>query len=274
MDPIIVEDLSFSYTAEQLVLQDINFRVKQGEWVAIAGHNGSGKSTLAKCLNGLLMPKSGEVITCGRNTKDKETIMDLRRRAGMVFQQPDNQLVAPTVADDVAFGLENAGIPFKEMQERVKESIHRMKLDGLEDREPHRLSGGQKQRVALAGITALRPEVIILDEATSMLDPVGRQEVQEMMRTLCREEGITIVSITHDVEEASEADRMLVMHEGRLLADDTPREIFRQQEVLVQAKLTLPLPVKLSRMLREEGIRLPQDIMSEQELVDALCEWK
>lgn len=274
MDPIVVNNVSFSYEEDAPVLENISFRVRQGEWLSIVGHNGSGKSTLAKCLNGLLLPSSGSVITCGIDTSVDATIMTLRRRAGMVFQHPDNQLVAPTVADDVAFGLENAGIPFEEMQVRVADSIRRMQLEGLEDREPHRLSGGQKQCVALAGILALQPEVIILDEAASMLDPSGREQVQQIMHTLCRKEGITIISITHDVEEASAADRMLVMQEGKLLADASPREVFQQPQLLLDAKLTLPLAVKMSRELRLQGVPLPADIMSEAELVNALCALK
>ncbi|WP_147804571.1 energy-coupling factor transporter ATPase [Alkalicoccus halolimnae] len=271
MDSIYAENVTFSYEPGRPVLEDVSFRVAKGEWIAIVGHNGSGKSTLAKCLNGLLLPSSGRVVTCGYDTADKETIMTLRRRAGMVFQHPDNQLVAPTVADDVAFGLENAGVPFKEMQKRVGESIKRLRLEGLEEREPHRLSGGQKQRVALAGITALHPEVIILDEATSMLDPAGRKEVRLMMEELCRNEGITIIAITHDVEEAADADRMLVMKEGRLLKDGTPRELFREKELLESAGLALPLPVFLAHGLREQGVEMDGDVMTERELVDALC---
>jgi energy-coupling factor transport system ATP-binding protein len=271
MDPIVVENVTFSYNREAPVLKNVSLRVQKGEWAAVVGHNGSGKSTLAKCLNGLLEPESGRVLTCGMDTMDKSTIMTLRRRAGMVFQHPDNQIVAPTVADDIAFGLENAGVPYEEMKERVKESISRLRLDGLEEQEPHRLSGGQKQRVALAGIKALQPEVIILDEATSMLDPAGRSEVRKMMRELCREEGMTIVAITHDLEEAAEADRLFVMAGGKILEDGPPAAIFQKRELLLEAGLALPLPVYLAHELREAGVAVDTGVTSEKELVSALC---
>ncbi|NJP36033.1 energy-coupling factor transporter ATPase [Alkalicoccus luteus] len=272
MSRVIVENVSFSYDGETDVVKNVSFTAAAGEWLAVTGHNGSGKSTLARCLNGLLLPRNGTVTTCGFITTDPETIMTLRRRAGMVFQQPDNQLVAPTVADDIAFGLENAGVPYDEMKERVEAAVKRLGLSGLEDREPHRLSGGQKQRVALAGITALKPDVIILDEASSMLDPAGRSDVRDVVRRLCREDGITVIMITHDLEEAAEADRMLVMREGQLTADAPPAELFKKPDLLKEAGLVLPLAVLMAERLRLEGFD-PGSPTSEEELVRALCNY-
>ncbi|QKS69703.1 energy-coupling factor transporter ATPase [Paenalkalicoccus suaedae] len=267
---ISVDSLSFRYQgAEQDALHDITFTVKKGEWLAVLGHNGSGKSTLAKCLNGLYLPSSGTVTAAGFDTRSDETVMQLRRRVGMVFQNPDNQLVATTVSDDVAFGLENAGIEREQMRKRVKESISLLGLTGLEASEPHRLSGGQKQRVALAGIMALEPDVVILDEATAMLDPKGRSEVLAMIHTL-RERGVTIITITHDVSEAVDADHLLVLKDGRTVTHAPPKEVFRDDAILAHAGLVAPYAVQVARALQARGIALP-DVMTEEELVMALC---
>ena len=213
---VIIENLSFKYDEqEDYVLKDLSLEIYNGEWLAIVGHNGSGKSTLAKLMNGLEYPQEGSIEICGIKLTE-ETIWDTRRQVGMVFQNPDNQFVGTTVQDDVAFGLENNGVPREEMVGRVKTSLQRVKMDQFLDQEPHHLSGGQKQRVAIAGVVALRPRIIILDEATSMLDPRGREEVLETIRDLKGSNQMTVISITHDLEEAARADRMIVMNQGRL----------------------------------------------------------
>ncbi|PRO64579.1 energy-coupling factor transporter ATPase [Alkalicoccus urumqiensis] len=271
MAVIEAEGVTFSYNSgETPALHDITMSVEKGEWVAVTGHNGSGKSTLARLFNSLLVPQQGTIRTCGRNTADPAEQVRIRRRAGMVFQHPDNQIVAPTVADDVAFGLENAGVPAPEMKQRVEHAIGRLGLTGLEDQEPHRLSGGQKQRVALAGVLALRPEVILLDEATSMLDPSAREDVRRLMKTLCREEGIALVSVTHDMTEAAETDRMIVLDQGRITAEGSPRSLFQDPARLEEAGLRLPVPLQLSLALQARGIQVPEAV-SEEELVNALC---
>ncbi|WP_170203837.1 energy-coupling factor transporter ATPase [Alkalicoccus chagannorensis] len=255
------------------VLHGINLTLEKGSFTAVTGHNGSGKSTLAKCLNGFVQPSTGTVRTCGFNPAEKTTQPQLRRRAGMVFQHPDNQIVAPTVADDIAFGLENAGIPTEEMQERVAAAITRFGLDGFEDREPHRLSGGQKQRVALAGVTALRPELIILDEATSMLDPEGRVDMRHVIRQLAEDSSVTVLSVTHEMEEAAEADRVLVLQDGHIVLDGSPRNVYAEADVLEAAGLRPPLPVRISASLRKEDAAF-RHTMSQEELVSALCRSK
>ncbi|SES16342.1 energy-coupling factor transporter ATPase [Salipaludibacillus aurantiacus] len=272
---IQVKGLSFRYHEQApYVLKDISLEVKRGEWLAVLGHNGSGKSTLAKFFNALHVPEEGEVMACGHLTNDPSQHPFIRRQVGMVFQNPDNQLVAPTVEDDVAFGLENAGVPYDEMQKRVYESISRLGLSGLEKQEPHRLSGGQKQRVALAGALALRPRVIVLDEATSMLDPMGRQEVIATVQKLREEENLTIVTITHDVREAVSADRIIVLKEGRIEQDGTPQDILTNESALHQAQLKTPFAVQVAQELRKYHVRLPDNVLTEEELVEALCRLK
>ncbi|RYM04847.1 energy-coupling factor ABC transporter ATP-binding protein [Sporolactobacillus sp. THM7-7] len=272
MEKVIdVQELSYRYSEDHpWVLQDISFSVDRGEWLAIVGHNGSGKSTLAKCLNGLIIPQKGTVRVGGYDTKDEKTIWDVRRMVGMVFQNPDNQFVGATVQDDVAFGMENHGLPREEMSRRLSDALHVVKMDKFRNIEPHRLSGGQKQRVAIAGILALQPLVVILDEATSMLDPQGRKDIIQTMRTLNRERGLTVLSITHDLEEAIHADRIIVMNQGRIIRSGTPYDVFQETETLEQIGLDLPFAVKLRKVLTEKGVPLSENVLSKEELVNEL----
>jgi energy-coupling factor transport system ATP-binding protein len=272
MDKSIVslKDVSFQYDdQEQYALKSVTFDIHDGEWLAIVGHNGSGKSTMAKLLNGLQFPSKGEIFVCGIQLND-ESVWDVRKQLGMVFQNPDNQFVGTTVQDDVAFGLENMGIPREEMVGRVQDALKKVKMDQFLYQEPHHLSGGQKQRVAIAGVLALRPSIIILDEATSMLDPRGREEVLETVRTLKNEKALTVISITHDLDEAAKADRIIVMNKGEVYREGTPEEIFSMDEELVQLGLDIPFSVKMSKAFRQHGFQLSKHFLSEEELVTEL----
>ncbi|WP_042454004.1 energy-coupling factor ABC transporter ATP-binding protein [Neobacillus dielmonensis] len=266
--PIVsLKEVSFQYDEQdRMALKSVSFDIYEGEWLAIVGHNGSGKSTMAKLLNGLQFPQQGEIVVSGTKLNE-ETIWEIRRKIGMVFQNPDNQFVGTTVQDDVAFGLENMGIPREEMVERVKDALKKVKMEAFLDQEPHHLSGGQKQRVAIAGVLALRPAIIILDEATSMLDPRGREEVLETVRALQDEKLLTVISITHDLEEAAKADRMIVMNKGEVYRQGIPAEIFSMEEELIQLGLDIPFSVKMGQALRLQGVNLPNRYLSEEELV-------
>ncbi|MFS1516720.1 energy-coupling factor ABC transporter ATP-binding protein [Bacillus sp. SCS-151] len=265
-----VKGVSFRYNDQShYALKDISFSLKNGEWLAIVGHNGSGKSTLARILNGLLIPESGEVSVAGI-TLTNESIWDVRKKIGMVFQNPDNQFVGTTVIDDVAFGLENNGVERSEMVDRVEEAINRVKMEAFVDQEPHNLSGGQKQRVAIAGVLAVRPDIIILDEATSMLDPKGKEEVLRTIRKLKDEQVISVISITHDLDEASKADRILVMNKGNIFTEGRPEDIFALEKELVNIGLDLPFSVRLSKKMRRAGIPLTVDHLTDEGLVDEL----
>ena len=270
---IKVDHLNYQYEAQkelnEMALKDVSFTINKGEWVAIIGHNGSGKSTLSKNINGLLAPKSGEITVDGL-VLSTETVWDIRRKIGIVFQNPDNQFVGATVEDDVAFGLENNGIERKEMQERVRDALERVDMWQFAAKEPARLSGGQKQRVAIAGIVALRPEVIILDESTSMLDPEGRDEVLSLIHQLKNERGLTIISITHDINEAASADKIMVMDGGQLVKQGTPAEIFALGEQLVDMGLDVPYPERLKAALKKRHFDIPDDYMTEEGMVDWL----
>ena len=258
--------------AGHLVLKSVDLQVAPGEYVVILGHNGSGKSTLAKHLNALLTPTEGRVLVCDMDTRDESVRWEIRRQAGMVFQNPDNQIVGTSVAEDVAFGLENLGVPTEEMAQRVETALEKLHIAHLADREPHQLSGGQKQRLAIAGILAMRPTVLILDEATAMLDPQGRREVMEAVRQLNRVEGITVIQITHFMEEALQADRVVVMQGGRIRLSGPPEEVLLQRDVLVEAGLEVPFAVELAGRLRRHGIPLDKNILHGDQLVEAL--WK
>ncbi|MED3548853.1 energy-coupling factor ABC transporter ATP-binding protein [Cytobacillus praedii] len=265
-----LENVSFQYPLETaFALRNVSFDIYEGEWLALVGHNGSGKSTLAKLLNGLQFPQEGTIKVSGMLLTE-ETVWETRKKIGMVFQNPDNQFVGTTVQDDVAFGLENNGIDREEMVERVKYSLEKVKMAQFLDQEPHHLSGGQKQRVAIAGVIALRPSIIILDEATSMLDPRGREEVLETVRELKENHHMTVISITHDLEEAVKADRIIVMNKGELYREGSPEEIFQMDEELVQLGLDIPFPVKMSKLLKEQGVSLSRHFLSEEELVEEL----
>lgn len=254
------------YGSEVNSLTDVSLEIKEGEWVAIIGPNGSGKSTLAKIMNGLLVPAAGQV-TIKDLTIDEETVWEARRSVGMVFQNPDNQFVGSTVEDDVAFGLENNGVPRQEMITRIEEALAEVRMSEFKDKEPARLSGGQKQRVALASILALRPDIIILDEATSMLDPNGRQEVIAAIRKIKERFNLTVISITHDLDEASFADRILMMQGGRLVQDKKPEEIFLMGEQLVEQGLDVPFSQKLKDALAARGLDVPDNYLDEEALL-------
>ena len=272
MQPIIeMKDLTFRYQEEDQIpaLNKVSLNINQGEWIAIIGHNGSGKSTLAKTINGLLLPESGSIKVNGQEINEK-TIWEVRRNVGMVFQNPDNQFVGSTVEDDVAFGLENQGVPREEMLVRVRESLEQVRMVEFMRKEPSRLSGGQKQRVAIAGIVALRPNVIILDEATSMLDPEGRLEVIATVKKIKEENNLTVLSITHDIDEAANANRIFVMKKGELIQEGTPEEIFSQGEKLIELGLDLPFPERLKSALKARGVDVPEDYMTEEGMVDWL----
>ncbi|EMT45673.1 energy-coupling factor ABC transporter ATP-binding protein [Anoxybacillus flavithermus] len=265
-----VEDVSFQYANENIyALQNISFQVYKGEWVTIVGHNGSGKSTLAKLLIGLLPATSGTIHVCGIPLNE-ETVWDVRERLGIVFQNPDNQFVGTTVQDDVAFGLENQGIQKNEMSKRINESLKKVKMEDFINHEPHRLSGGQKQRVAIASAIALQPNVIILDEATSMLDPSGKKEVLHVMESLRREHHMTVISITHDLNEVAKADRVLVMNKGRIVLEGTPAHIFSYGSKLEQMGLDLPFSLQLSQQLKQKHIPLTMDHLNMEGLVSEL----
>jgi energy-coupling factor transport system ATP-binding protein len=252
-----VEQLSFQYpNQEAAALTDVSLSVYRGEWLALVGHNGSGKSTLAKLLIGLMLPTSGSIILNEQTPLTEATIWDFREQIGMVFQNPDNQFVGTTVKDDVAFGLENRGISREEMVHRIEESLSLVHMTDFLDQEPHHLSGGQKQRVAIASVLAIRPSIILLDEATSMLDPKGRTEVIHTINSLKKEQDITVISITHDLDEASRADRMIVFNEGSIFAEGEPSEIFKLDRELEEIGLDVPFPIKVGQKLKEKGIAI------------------
>lgn len=255
----------------QKALSNVTLNIKKGEFVVIIGHNGSGKSTLAKHFNALLLPTEGTVWVMGKDTKNLSHLWDIRQEVGMVFQNPDNQLVATVVEEDIAFGPENLGVPPKEIEERVKEALHLVDMAKFQKYAPHLLSGGQKQRIAIAGIIAMRPQCIVLDEPTAMLDPVGREEVMRTILKLNKEEGITIVHITHFMQEAVHADRVIVMEEGKIVLEGTPREVFAQVETLKNLGLDVPQVTELALELQKEGLRLASDVITVDEMVVELC---
>ncbi len=275
---ISVKNLSFEYEAIEPdekptpILHNISLEIGKGEFVAILGHNGSGKSTLAKHFNGILLPTKGDVLIDGINTKDEDRLFDIRQKVGMVFQNPDNQLVATIVEDDVAFALENLGVEPEQMRQRVDEALKAVKMYDFRLHSPHQLSGGQKQRVAIAGIIAMRPECIVLDEPTAMLDPIGRREVLKTVRKLNRQYGITIIMITHFMDEAAKSDRVIVVDNGRVLADNIPKKIFSHVEAMRKAGLDVPQVTELCHELKCAGYNIKNDIISEDECVKALLE--
>ncbi|MGG0940069.1 energy-coupling factor transporter ATPase [Brevibacillus centrosporus] len=267
-------DVSFSYDGEEgqriSVLKSVDLTIEKGSFVSVLGHNGSGKSTLAKLMNALLLPEKGTIIVSGFDTKNEEMLWEIRRHVGMVFQNPDNQIVGATVEDDVAFGLENMGVDPGEMRKRIDEALHSVGMEKYLMAQPHRLSGGQKQRVAIAGIMAMRPSLIILDEATAMLDPQGRQEVMDLARRLNREEGITIINITHFPEEAVFSDHVTVMNAGEVLLEGSPHDVFSQVERLQSVGLDVPFAVRVRHALAAKGIELPF-VLHQEELVEHVC---
>ena len=270
-DIITVNNIKYKYNIDDdhLALNDVSFSVNQGEWLSIVGPNGSGKSTLAKTLNGLIAPQEGSVQVDGLDLT-MENVWDIRQRVGMVFQNPDNQFVGATVQDDVAFGLENLGVPRPEMIERIEHALAQVGMTDFAEKEPARLSGGQKQRVAIAGIVALKPKIMILDEATSMLDPRGRREVLQTVKEVKERENLTVLSITHDVDEAAASDRVLVMKSGQIIDHDKPEAIFSQTKNLMSYGLDVPFPERLKQALAQENIKVPDDYLTKEGLIDWL----
>ena len=272
VQPVIsIKNIHFHYHDDDKreALSDVSIDVYPGEWLAIIGHNGSGKSTLAKMMNGLLEPNEGSIYIDGQLLTE-ETVYEARRKVGMVFQNPDNQFVGTTVEDDIAFGLENIGMPREEMIQKINSSLEMVRMTPFKDKEPARLSGGQKQRVAIAGMIALAPKVVILDEATSMLDPQGRFEVISTIQKLHKEKGITVISITHDLEEAASADRVLLMERGKVNRIGTPSDIFEMGTALVEKGLDVPFSEKLKAVLKEKGLNVPNEYLDEEGLVEWL----
>lgn len=273
MSLITLENIMYRYNNDQEnnILDDVSFTIEKGEWVTIIGANGSGKSTLVKTLNGLNVPQNGNVIIDGL-VLNEENIWAIRQKVGMVFQNPDNQFVGSTVADDVAFGLENIGMPRDEMIVKIDQALQQVGMQNFKMHEPARLSGGQKQRVAIAGILALAPDIIVLDEATSMLDPKGRAEVLATVQAIKEQNNLTVISITHDLNEAAQADRIFVMEKGQIKYENKPEEIFKLGDHLVELGLNVPFVEQLKTALITRGLELPDEYMTEERLVEYL--WK
>lgn len=272
MEEIVqLNNISFTYSEDAIrpALNNVSLSINKGEWIAVIGPNGSGKSTLAKTINGLIAADAGEVIIGGTKLSE-DTVWELRRKVGMVFQNPDNQFVGSTVQDDVAFGLENIGVPREEMLVRVADAVKAVNMHDFMDKEPARLSGGQKQRVAIAGIIALAPDIIILDEATTMLDPKGRKEVIETIRELKKQHNLTVISITHDIDEAAQANRIFVMQAGELKRIGTPEEIFAVGADIIDMGLDIPFPEKLKYQLSRQGLEVPDAYLTEEGMVEWL----
>ena len=276
MDMIETKNLAFAYPADEgemqtLALRDVSVTIEKGSFVVVLGHNGSGKSTFAKCLNAVLLPCGGKVYVEGMDTQDEALLLEIRRRVGMVFQNPDNQIVANVVEEDVAFAPENLGVPTEEIRRRVDAALAAVDMTAFTTHAPHLLSGGQKQRVAIAGVIAMEPACIVLDEATAMLDPVGRQEVLSAVHKLNREKGITVVLITHHINEAEDADRVIVMDDGQVVLDGGPREVFTKVEALRSMGLTVPDTIDLLDRLRRDGVAVTPDALTVEECADAIA---
>ncbi len=274
---ISVEGLSFAYPAmegeeSQLVLDDINITINAGDFVAVLGHNGSGKSTLAKLLNAQMLPSQGNIKIAGMNTKNEDDLWNIRAKCGIVFQNPDNQMVASIVEEDVAFGPENLGVPLPELRFVVDEALKAVDMYDFRRREPQHLSGGQKQRIAIAGVLAMQPDCIIMDEPTAMLDPIGRREIMESIEYLNKEQGKTILMITHFMEEAAKANRVLVMHDGKIVMDGTPKETFSQVEQMRELELDVPQVTELAYLLHKEGLHFSPDLLTIDDFVEAVHE--
>ena len=271
---INAEDVRFSYvTAEgvaPIVLDGVSLSIEEGSFVAVLGHNGSGKSTLAKHFNSILLPTGGRVYVDGMDTADEELLLAIRRTVGMVFQNPDNQIVANVVEEDVAFAPENLGVPPEEIRRRVDDALKAVGMYEFREHAPHLLSGGQKQRIAIAGVIAMQPRCIVLDEPTAMLDPIGRADVLRTIKALNRQRGVTVVLITHHMDEAAQADRLVVMAKGKVVADGAPKKVFQQVEQLKAVGLTVPQTTELLWQLRQEGFDVPLDALSDEECAEAL----
>lgn len=278
MNAIELKDVHYAYPGSeesgQEAVKGVTLSIEEGSFVALVGHNGSGKSTLARLLNGLFVPTNGDVVVYGVNTKDEKRIYDVRSRVGMVFQNPDNQMIATNVADDIAFGPENLGVEREEIIRRVDWALEQVGMSEYRDGTPFKLSGGQKQRLAIAGVLAIKPRVMVLDEATAMLDPKGRDEVMAVTRKLNREEGMTVVHITHYMDEALGADRLIVMNDGLVVADGKPSEVFKQYGLLRQIKLGVPYVTNVAVALHAAGLDIDPHIVGDDELVEAICALK
>ncbi len=269
---ITAADVVFRYEDDAAdALCGVSIEIRRGEFVALLGHNGSGKSTFARHLNAILLPSGGKIMVDGIDTADEETLLQLRSTVGLVFQNPDNQMVAAIVEEDVAFGPENLGVKNPELRRRVDEALKAVGMYDYRRHAPHKLSGGQKQRVAIAGILAMQPKCLVLDEPTAMLDPGGRTEVMTAIRKLCDEQGVTIVLITHYMDEAAAADRVIVMHEGAVLTEGTPAQVFARTELLRDHGLDVPQPVELAGLLREQGYGLPEGILTPEQCAAAIA---
>ena len=272
-----IRHMAHAYVDEEgntgYAIRDVSVQIKRGEFVAVIGTNGSGKSTFAKHLNALLLPTEGDVLVDGISVRDEARVWDIRSRVGMVFQNPDNQIVAAVVEEDVAFGPENLGVPREQLQERVDAALAAVDMTAYRKHAPHMLSGGQKQRVAIAGVLAMQPECIVLDEPTAMLDPRGREEVMQTVQALHDKRSMTVVYITHFMEEAAQADRILVMIQGELVMDGTPREVFADVDRLKELGLDVPVASEVAHDLRAAGIPLREDIITDEELGEALCQY-
>ncbi|MCP0886879.1 energy-coupling factor ABC transporter ATP-binding protein [Ligilactobacillus sp. WILCCON 0076] len=269
---IEIENLTYRYAPDDIIpaLDNINLSIKEGQWLAIVGHNGSGKSTLAKAIDGLIAPQEGTIKVAGIKLSE-DTVWDIRTNIGMVFQNPDNQFVGADVEGDVAFGMENQGIERSEMVKRVHEALTAVNMSQFAKHEPVRLSGGQKQRVAIAGVLALRPNIVIFDESTSMLDPEGHRDIIKLMKKLNTEEKFTVLSITHDIDEAALADRVVVLDNGKIIADDSPEKIFARGQQLIDLGLDVPYPESLKQELAQLDVVVPKEYLSEEGMIDWLC---
>ncbi len=268
------EKVSYSYDKKNTAIKELSLTVEEGEYIAVIGHNGSGKSTLAKLFNGLLKPTEGEIIVDGFKSSDKNSLFEIRKRVGVVFQNPDNQLVASIVEDDVAFGPENLGINRKEIGERIDFALTSVGMQEFRKSSPTRLSGGQKQRIAIAGVLALKPKVLILDESTAMLDPQGRAEILEVIKKLNKEQGVTVIAITHYMEEVVSADKVYVLDDGVIALSGTPREIFKEKNVIKSLGLELPSASYIATKLKTSGVNIEGEILTDEELSEALCKLK
>ena len=270
--PILsAKKVSYAYDKKHQAINELDLSVEKGEYVALIGRNGSGKSTLAKLFNGLIKPDSGEIIVSGFNGADKNSLFEIRKRVGVVFQNPDNQLVASIVEDDVAFGPENLGVKREEIGKRIDFALKAVGMEQYRKSSPTRLSGGQKQKIAIAGVLALQPEILILDESTSMLDPAGRKEVLDVVKELNQKKGVTVISITHYLEEVVCADKVLVLDGGRVVLSGTPKEIFKEKQTVKSLGLELPSVTYIAEKLKQRGVLGCEEILTEEDLLEALC---
>ncbi|MDE6870015.1 MAG: energy-coupling factor transporter ATPase [Clostridia bacterium] len=273
---VLLDNVTYSYNINDThridAVKELSLHIEEGTFVALVGHNGSGKSTLAKLLNGLLLPSSGEVKIFGNSTLDPNTIYEIRKNVGMVFQNPDNQMIASIVEDDVAFGPENLGVEREEIIRRVEWALSKVGMLEYRKRTPFKMSGGQKQRLAIAGVLAIKPKILVLDESTAMLDPQGRSEVLKVAHELNKQDGITVIHITHFMEEALGADRLIVMNGGRIAFDGTPREVFKNYEELKAIKLAVPWETQMAISLQKAGVDVGEGIVNQEELVERLCQ--